>query len=126
MKSDDPFARNWRAPEPTREAARHLRKHMTPAERALWQRLRRNQLDGWHFRRQHPVGGFIVDFFCAKAKLVVEVDGPIHQSQRAYDAERTQLLESLKDYRVIRFTNDEVLNDIDSVLAKIREALPPS
>ena len=103
-----------------------LRKQMTPAERALWQRLRRNQLDGWHFRRQHPVGGFIVDFFCAKAKLVIEVDGPIHEKQRAYDAERTQLLESLKDYRVIRFTNDEVLNDIDSVLAKIREALPPS
>jgi len=123
MKPEDPFQHDLRAPKSTREAARHLRKHMTPAERALWQRLRRNQLDGWHFRRQHPVGSFIVDFFCAKAKLVVEVDGGIHQQQRAYDAERTRLLEGVKGYRVIRFSNDEVLNDIESVLARIREAL---
>ena len=123
MKPDDPFSRDWRAPKPTREAARHLRKHMTPAEKALWRQLRRDQLDGWHFRRQHPVGSFIVDFFCARAKLVVEVDGAVHKGQKDYDAERTNLLESLKGYRVIRFSNDEVLHDMESVLAKIREVL---
>ena len=96
---------------------------MTPAEELLWQHLRGDQLDGWHFRRQHPVGRFIVDFFCAKAGLVIEVDGPIHQQQKAYDLERTQLLEIERGYRVIRFSNDEVLNDIESVLQRIRKAL---
>jgi len=123
MKERDPFRPQWRTPKRTVRAARDLRKRMTPAEELLWQRLQGNQLDGWHFRRQHPVGRFIVDFFCAKAKLVVEVDGPIHKQQRAYDQERTKLLEIERGYRVIRFTNDEVLNDIESVLQRIREAL---
>jgi very-short-patch-repair endonuclease len=123
MKDKDPFRPHWRTPKRTVKAARHLRKRMTPAEELLWQQLRGNQLDGWHFRRQHPVGRFIVDFFCAKAKLVVEVDGPIHKQQRAYDKERTELLETERGYHVIRFTNDEVLNDIESVLQRIREAL---
>ena len=123
MPQQDPFKPQWRAKKSTRELARELRKQMTPAERALWQRLRRNQLDGWHFRRQHPVGNFVVDFFCAKARLVVEVDGPIRLKQQAYDEERTQLLEELKGYRVLRFTNDQVMNDIEGVLEEIRRAL---
>ncbi len=123
MKAQDPFRPQWRTPKRTVQAARHLRKRMTPAEEALWQRLQGNQLDGWHFRRQHPVGRFIVDFFCAKAKLVIEVDGPIHKQQRAYDRERTKILEVERGYRVIRFTNDEVLSDIESVLQRIRAAL---
>ena len=100
-----------------------LDQRMGPAERALWQRLRGNKLDGWHFRRQHPVDGFVVDFFCAKAKLVVEVDGPIHRSQREYDAERTRLLSELKGYRVLRFTNEQVMNDMEEVIEAIRKAL---
>ncbi len=99
---------------------------MTPAERALWQRLRRKQLDGWRFRRQHPVGNFVVDFFCAQARLVVEVDGPIHLRQQGYDEERIQLLDELKGYRVLRFTNEQVMNDIEIVLEEIRRALNAS
>ncbi len=113
---------DWRAPKHTREAARQLRKHMTPAEEILWQRLRRNQL-GWHFRRQHPLGTFIVDFYCAKARLIIEVDGPIHNKQVEYDREREAWLESHKGHRVIRFTNEEVMHDLEGVLAKIRKAL---
>ena len=123
MKQNNSLKPEWRAPKHTRKAARNLRRQMTPAERALWMRLRNNQLDGWHFRRQHPVGSFIVDFFCAKAKLVIEVDGPIHRQQQTYDAERTSLLEHLKGYRVLRFTNDQVINDIENVLKEIRQAL---
>ena len=113
----------WRASKAKQAAARDLRKTMTPAETALWQRLRGKRLDGWHFRRQHAVGPFIVDFFCAKAKLVLEVDGPIHNRQVEYDAERTAWLENERGYRVIRFSNEDVLTDIEEVLARIREAL---
>jgi len=123
MPKRDPLKPQWRGPEHTKDAARFLRKHMTPAERALWQRLRGNKLDGWHFRRQHPVGGFVVDFFCAKANLVIEVDGPIHLGQREYDAERTRLLSEMKGYRVLRFTNEQVMNDMEEVIAAIRKAL---
>ncbi len=126
MPEQDPFKPHWRGQESTRQLARELRKQMTPAERALWQRLRRKQLDGWRFRRQHPVGNFVVDFFCAKARLVVEVDGPIHLKQRYYDEERTQMLDELKGYRVLRFTNEQVMNDIESVLEEIRRALNAS
>ncbi len=123
MPEQDPFKSQWRAKKSTRRLARALRKQMTPAERALWQRLRRKQLDGWRFRRQHPVGNFVVDFFCAKARLAVEVDGPIHFEQQEYDEERTQLLEDLKNYRVLRFTNEQVISDIEGVLEEIRRAL---
>ena len=126
MRERDPFKPQWRTPRRTVQAARNLRQAMTPAEKLLWQYLRDNQLDGWHFRRQHPVGRFIVDFFCAKARLVVEVDGPIHLQQQAYDRERTALLEEERGYRVIRFTNDEVMNDTAGVLQRIRKALRSS
>ena len=126
MRESDPFKPQWRTPKHTVQTARNLRKAMTPAEERLWQYLRHNQLDGWHFRRQHPVGRFVVDFFCAKARLVIEVDGPIHLQQRAYDRERTAWLEEERGYRVIRFTNEEVMNDIEGVLQRIREALKES
>jgi len=103
--------------------ARELRRELTPAERKLWQRIRGRQLDGAQFRRQHAVGRFIVDFLCAKARLVVEVDGDTHADQVEYDTERTQWLNEQNDYRVIRFTNDEVHHNIDAVLATIEEAL---
>ena len=98
-----------------------MRKHPTPAENALWQRLRRRQL-GVKFRRQHAIGPFIVDFYCAEAALVVEVDGPIHQYTAEEDAIRQEFLEA-QGLRVLRFTNAEVENDIEGVLNRIRTAL---
>jgi len=96
---------------------------MTPAEKKLWQYLRRQQLDGAHFRKQAPVGRFILDFLWVKAKLVVEVDGDSHASSAEYDAERTRWLNEQKDCRVIRFTNAEILHNVEAVVEEIREAL---
>jgi very-short-patch-repair endonuclease len=76
------------------QRAKELRRKMTEAEAILWQCLRANQLDGWHFRRQQVIGGFIVDFYCHAAYLAVEVDGPIHEAQADYDREREQVLQS--------------------------------
>ena len=97
-----------------------MRKKPTDAEQVLWQRLRRKAL-GLRFRRQHPLDRFIVDFCCPAAKLVVEVDGEIHQGLTEYDAEREGILGSF-GYRVVRFRNEQVLSDIGSVLAEIRKA----
>lgn len=115
----------WRASPLIQTRAQKLRRELTPAERKLWQHLRGRQLEGAFFRRQHAVGRFILDFFCAKAKLVIELDGPHHftPEQTAYDAERTRWLNKQKHYRVIRFTNAEVMNNMEGVLAKIREEL---
>jgi very-short-patch-repair endonuclease len=104
-----------------RQCARELRKQQTPAEARLWQRLRRRQLNGHYFRRQHPIGNFIVDFYCAKAHLVVEVDGDIHDMQEEYDAARSDWLEE-RGCRVIRFTNQEISRDLDAVLESILAA----
>ncbi|MBI3244472.1 MAG: endonuclease domain-containing protein [Chloroflexi bacterium] len=112
-----------RAPRVIQERARQLRREMTPAEKKLWARLRFDQLDGFQFRRQHAVGNFILDFFCAKAKLVVELDGDSHADQVEYDEERTKWLNEQKHYRVIRFTNREVNENIEAVVEKIREEL---
>jgi len=103
--------------------ARELRHEMTPAEKKLWWRIRNGQLNGAHIRRQHTVGPFIVDFFCAKSKLVIEVDGDTHAEQVEYDAERTQWLDEQKHYRVIRFTNDDVLHNTDAVVQRIKDEL---
>ena len=102
------------------QAARDLRKNLTPAEECLWQALKNKQLNGLRFRSQHPVGRFILDFYCASCKLVVEVDGSIHDDRQDYDLDRTKVLEN-HEYFVLRFTNDEVLGDLDTVLAKIAE-----
>ncbi len=94
---------------------------MTPAEKKLWQHLRNGQLNGAWFRRQHAVGRYVVDFFCAKSKLVIEVDGDVHADpkQAQYDAERTQWLNEQKEYQVIRFWNNEIFRNIESVLETI-------
>ncbi|MEZ4707460.1 MAG: endonuclease domain-containing protein [Caldilineaceae bacterium] len=101
-----------------RAQAKDLRKRLTVAERQLWDRLRRKGLGLLKFRRQHPIGPFIVDFYCAERDLIVEIDGEIHHSQTASDAQRTQDLQR-RGYRVIRFTNDQVLHHIDAVCAAI-------
>lgn len=114
---------HWRASSKLQMRARELRHELTSAERMLWQRIRDGQLAGAHFRKQHAIGPYIVDFYCAKAKLVVEVDGNTHAMQARYDAERTEWLNLQKHYRVLRFTNDEVHHNIEGVLGSIRDAL---
>jgi len=106
--------------------ARELRHPMTPAEKKLWARLRKDQL-GWHLRRQHPVWRFILDFYCAPAKLAIEIDGDTHSApdQADYDAARTAWLEA-RGYRVIRFDNDVVHKNLDHVVAAIQAACESS
>jgi very-short-patch-repair endonuclease len=106
------------APESVAEAARLLRKRSTPAESALWDALKARRLRGLRFRYQHPVGPFILDFYCPAAKLVVEVDGDSHLQRLSYDLSRTDQLRSY-GYRVLRFTNELVLNDLGAVLREI-------
>ena len=98
--------------------AKILRRQMTPAEQKLWQHLRNRRLFGLKFRRQHPFCRFILDFFCHKHLLVVEVDGGIHEFQSAHDEMRTEWLQQ-QGYRVVRFKNEDVISNIDGVLTKI-------
>ena len=100
------------------ERAKEMRRAPTVAENRLWQRLRRRQLGRFRFRRQEPIGRYIVDFYCHQARLVVEVDGGIHERQREYDEVRTEWLEA-HGYRVVRFTNEAVLERIEEVLTEI-------
>ena len=102
----------------TKSKARILRKSMTSAEKTLWNKLRRGQLKGMYFRRQHPYGIYILDFFCHEANLVIEVDGGVHFGSREYDEERTQYLEST-GLKVIRFRNEDVEENIDKVIEAI-------
>ena len=101
----------------TKHKAIELRKESTPAERKLWSRLRNDQL-GVTFRRQHAVGNYIPDFCSPKAKLIIELDGSQHLEQEKYDQERTKYLES-HGYKVIRFWNNNVLNNIEEVILAI-------
>ncbi|MCX7841129.1 MAG: endonuclease domain-containing protein [Anaerolineae bacterium] len=103
------------------ENARALRRPMTPAEAKLWSRLRNRQLGGFKFRRQHPIGNYIVDFYCAEAKLTIELDGDSHAVQVEYDQQRTAWLVE-QGYREIRFWNREVLQNIEGVLEQILQA----
>ena len=98
--------------------AKELRMEMTESEKVLWKRLRMKQLKGFYFRRQHPYGIYILDFFCSKAGLVIELDGEIHRYRKGYDTERTEFLEST-GLKVIRFDNDDVLERIDWVIEEI-------
>jgi very-short-patch-repair endonuclease len=102
--------------------AKELRNNQTQAERILWSRLRANKLRGFHFRRQHPLYGYIVDFYCHQAKLIIEVDGSVHDAQQQYDKERTTQLESL-GLRIVRFTNNEVEHGLRGVMLKIANLL---
>jgi very-short-patch-repair endonuclease len=104
--------------------AQRLRKNLTPAEKILWQELRNRNLSGFKFRRQHPIREFIVDFFCLEKELVIEIDGKIHQlpDVNEKDENRTAELERL-GLTVIRFTNEEVINNKDAVLRKIEKVL---
>lgn len=106
------------------ERAKELRKRQTIAEQKLWFCLRDRRLNGWKFRRQNPIAGYIVDFVCSEAKLIVEADGSQHQAQRTYDATRTMRLEA-EGYTVLRFWNNGILRNTNSVLEEILQHLPP-
>jgi len=103
------------------ERAKEMRANPTQAEGVLWQQLKSKKL-GIKIRQQHLIEDFIVDFVCLSKKLIVEVDGKIHENQVEKDAERTAILET-KGYKVIRFTNEEVIDNVDSVVAKIEKEL---
>jgi very-short-patch-repair endonuclease len=110
--------------EKLKPLAREMRQEPTPAEDYLWQHIRNREIGGAKFRRQHAIDRFVVDFYCAEAQLVIEVDGEIHQYTLEEDTIRQEYLESL-GLRVLRFTNDLVLNQIDMVLDQIRSILSP-
>ncbi len=101
---------------------RSLRKNLTEAEQKLWLRLRRRQIAGHKFRRQQPIGAYIVDFACLEQHLIIELDGGQHAEQSVYDEKRTNWLES-RGYRVLRFWNNEVMSNTDGVLQAIMKSL---
>ncbi|BAT51824.1 hypothetical protein NOS3756_07540 [Nostoc sp. NIES-3756] len=102
------------------QIAKELRRQMTPEEKILWQYLRTNRLHGLHFRRQQIIDGFIVDFYCHTAKLVIEIDGKIHEQQVEYDAERDKVLLA-RGLRLLRIKNEEVIHKLDQVLMLISQ-----
>jgi very-short-patch-repair endonuclease len=103
------------------ERARQLRAKPTQAEALLWSKLRKRQLGGFRFRRQHIIHAYIVDFYCPEAKLVIEIDGAVHEGQVEYDQDReTKLVEM--GYKVVRFTNVDVTKEIKIVLVDIYNA----
>ncbi|HLS31071.1 MAG TPA: DUF559 domain-containing protein, partial [Flavobacteriaceae bacterium] len=102
--------------------AKEMRKNPTKAEAALWKELRNSNL-GYKFRQQHPIHKYIVDFVCFEKNLIIEVDGEIHQYQLDKDSERELLLQEKKGFHIIRFTNDEILNNLSEVIAKIKAQL---
>ena len=104
------------------QRARTLRKNLTDTERCLWSRLRRQQINGYKFRRQFPLGIYIADFVCLKTRLIVEVDGGQHAEQTRKDALRDKSLVS-QGFRVLRFWNNDVLRETDTVVEAIVQAL---
>jgi len=106
----------------TMRRAGELRKELTPAERKLWAYLRGDKLNGVSFRRQHAIGNYIPDFVSIKKKLIIELDGSQHLEQAEYDAERSKYFES-HGYKVVRFWNNQVENDLNGVIRAIEFAL---
>jgi very-short-patch-repair endonuclease len=115
----------WRIPAEFKvkmhDLAVELRKEHTRSEDMLWQALRRKQLEGRKFRRQNPIGAFVVDFYCPEEQLVVEVDGGIHDTQIEADKLRQEIIESL-GIRFVRVHAEEVENNLPALLNKIRSA----
>ena len=118
MKNKQPYY--FDASDKIFEFAKELRHSQTSAENFLWQILRNRRIEGTKFRRQHPLGNFVADFYCHEAKLVIELDGSIHEitEVKQYDNERQAAIEQL-GLTVLRFTNDEIFSDIDKVIQKI-------
>jgi very-short-patch-repair endonuclease len=110
----------------SRRFAKTLRRRMTDAETILWSRLRRGQLNGWKFRRQHPVGPYVADFACIDARLIVEVDGATHASDReiAHDQKRSAFL-TARGFTLYRVWNTDIYDNLDGVLDGLLAALAP-
>ncbi|HTA65530.1 MAG TPA: DUF559 domain-containing protein [Xanthomonadaceae bacterium] len=115
-----PGRRNPPLPSRTRKAALHLRTTLTSAEQELWFHLRAHRLNGWKFRRQHPIPPYVLDFYCDEAKLAIELDGSQHNE--TVDAARTRFLES-RGIRVLRFWDNDVLSQTEAVLDAIMNVL---
>jgi len=99
--------------------AKELRHNMTEAENVLWRSIRANRLDGWHFRRQQLISGFIVDFYCHALGLIIEVDGEVHEFQEKADQDREVALR-MQGFHVMRHQNEEVLIQLPKVLEQIK------
>jgi very-short-patch-repair endonuclease len=117
-----------------KQVVRYLRRQLTPTERLIWNRVRNHYVLGYKINRQHPIRVhafdgtwrfFVADFCCHAAKLVIEIDGMVHERQKDYDELRTQLINS-RGFRVIRFTNNEVAADPGRVIEEIKKQLTPS
>ena len=124
MKYNSLFGKKRYSPEYVVKLAQKLRMEMTSTEKILWSKLCNKQIDGLRFRNQHPIGRYIVDFYCHKYKLVVEIDGKHHNipENKEYDVARTNQLKEL-GIRVIRFTNKEVLSNRTKVLHTIQQEI---
>jgi len=112
------------APPEIFRISKELRKTTTEAEKELWKHLKGKQIKGYHFRRQHPIHRFIADFFCYKCKLVIEIDGKIHNeiTVKERDKERENIIIQY-GIKVLRFTNEAILNDIETVLKQIEASI---
>ena len=102
-----------------KEILKHLRKNQTQIEKIIWKELKNRKFMNLKFRRQYPINNFILDFYCAELKLGIEIDGKIHDKQKEYDSFREDLLKE-KNIKIIRATNEEILNDIHILLNKIK------
>jgi very-short-patch-repair endonuclease len=124
--SNAPHSANYphMAHDPTlpRDTARNLRANATEPEQKLWSKLRKGQLYGFQFRRQHSIGPFFADFICLEANVIVELDGSQHADQKEQDLSRSDFLRS-NGYQVLRFWNCEVIGDVDSVVERIAKVL---
>ena len=102
--------------------AKHLRCNQTSAEALIWEELRGRKCGGYKFRRQIPIGKYVVDFLCVAQKLIVEIDGPSHLDAVDYDANRTRILES-QGYHIMRLTNEDVYEDLGTTIEAIWQSL---
>jgi very-short-patch-repair endonuclease len=105
-----------------KKKARELRRNLTPSEKILWKVIRNGQINGMHFRKQHPFGIYILDYYCYKANLVIEIDGKIHLKRKKYDYERTEYLKCT-GLKVLRFQNEDVVNRLEWVIKEIKSKL---
>ena len=112
-------------PRPLTAIAKRLRKEMTDAERVMWRELRAHRFAGFKFKRQEPLGSYVVDFVCYEVKLIVDLDGGQHADQKEADEDRTRWLSSRK-FRLVRFWNNDVLTNIAGVMHVIEKNLSPS
>ena len=102
--------------------AKDLRKNLTPAEKVLWHELQNKKLSGYKFRNQHPIYRYILDFYCHKCLLAVEIDGDIHKFRKDYDEHRDKYIGSV-GIKILHFTNEEIFNNLNFVLIKIQKNL---